>query len=174
MQNSDATLDVVASLLTAEEDTPLRLRFAREFGPSASVSAAQFSYLLQSEFVVAAEVAEGFTPQQVLAVLDDELERFLQSRPTPIEVELVRRQILRSHTGGVASHLTRAARLSEFSVYTQGDPGLTNLNFSRYLSITPAIVQRTARRWLDRSHRLTVLVQRYTNGNAFVQYQEGR
>ena len=147
----EAPLDVLISILGEGRSSRLYRSLVYEKQVAREVGAYYASMEIAGEIRIDATVAPGASVEAVEEALLAEIERRATSRPptkrcsAPInrlEAHYVRQLESLGGFGG------RADLLNYFNVFT-GDPGRLNKDFDRYLTVTPADVQRMAQQYLD-------------------------
>ena len=98
----------------------------------------------------------GQDPGEVEKLIYEEFERVKKDGVTPAEMQKIliqdRLQLTESHTNTLA----RARTLGQDAVYFH-DPNLINTVLSNYSEVTPADIQRVARKYLGAMQRTIVL-----------------
>jgi len=101
------------------------------------------------------DVAEGHNPAALEDAVVEELVRFADEGPTPVEMESALAQSERSWLSALASQEERADLISQH-VLLHGDNQFINTFLDRLRAVTPAQVQASAARWLQPQHRAVV------------------
>ena len=156
----DAALDMVADILAGGKNSRLYKRLVYDMQIAQNVSAYQNSQGLSSYFLIRATPQPGHTPDELRAVIDEEIEKVKTQPPTDHEVQRAINQI-------EASFFSRMERVGGFSgkadqlnrYYTDtGDPDWFNEDLARYRAQSPSDVRAAAAQFLpiDRRVELTV------------------
>jgi predicted Zn-dependent peptidase len=106
---------------------------------------------------LAARPLSGRTPDEVLAVLDEEVGRLALEPPTMHEIQRVRNQLEVGEVVRLGSNMGLALQLAE-SVGLHGDWRETFRHAGRLASVTPEDVQAAARRFLVRENRTVAVL----------------
>jgi zinc protease len=158
---ADATLDVVASILTGGKNSRLYKRLVYDTQIAQDVSAFQASQSLGSMFLIMATARPGHNADEMQKAIDEELDRLRREPPEAREVERAINEI-------EASFYRRMERVGGFSgkanqlnayYFASGNPDFFAEDLARYKSLTPADVQAALLKWLppDRRVELTVV-----------------
>jgi zinc protease len=153
-------LNLFARVLGGSASSRLDRRLVHELQLADSVSTQAWQLEISGVFMVTATVKQGVDPAAVEAILDAELARLLKDGPSAQEVEQAKTVIRAGFIRGierVGGFGGKSDALAECAVYT-GDPGCFRVQLQQVAAATPAAIQATARRWLERGdHTLTVL-----------------
>jgi zinc protease len=98
----------------------------------------------------------GQDSAEVEKLIYEEFERVKADGVTPGEMQKVLIQDRLQQAESMTSTLSRARTLGEDAVYFH-DPDLVNSILSKYSEITPADIQRVARKYLGETQRTVVL-----------------
>ena len=146
----EAPLDVLMTILGEGRSSRLYRSLVYEKQIARAASAYYHSQEIAGELRVDATLAAGASLQDVETALLAELDRIALAPPTDEEVERAV-NALESHfirqlesVGGFGG---RADLLNFYNTFA-GDPGIVNKDFDRYAAVTPADVQRVAKRYL--------------------------
>ncbi len=154
----DAEADVAASALGGGNSSRLYRSLVYDKQIAQDVVAFQLSQALGSTFQIVATVRPGRTVQEVEAAIHEEVERFRQTGPEPIEVERATNTFETSMLqglevlggfGGVAD------TLNLFNHYV-GDPGHLPAYVDAHRKVTPAAVKTFAEAYLAPSARVVI------------------
>ena len=142
----EAPLDVLLSILGEGRSSRLYRSLVYEKQIARDVSASYATMEIAGEVRLDAMVAAGASVEAVEQALFEEIELVKAERPSEEEVQRAVNR-LEAHyvrqlesVGGFGG---RADLLNYYNVFT-GDPGRLNQDFERYLTVTPADVQRVA------------------------------
>jgi len=157
----DAAMDMVADVLAGGKNSRLYKRLVYDMQIAQNVSAFQNSQGLSSYFLIRATPQPGHTPEELMKVIDEEIEKLKKEPPTDHEVQRAINQIEASfysrmeRVGGFAG---KADQLNRYYTDT-GDPDWFNEDLARYRAIDPSDVRAAAQEFLpaDRRVELTVM-----------------
>jgi zinc protease len=157
----DAAMDLVADVLAGGKNSRLYKRLVYDMQIAQNVSAFQNSQDLSSYFLIRATPQPGHTPEELMKVIDEEIEKLKTEPPTDHEVQRAINQIEASfysrmeRVGGFAG---KADQLNRYYTDT-GDPDWFNEDLARYRAIDPSDVRAAAQEFLpaDRRVELTVV-----------------
>jgi zinc protease len=156
----DAALDVLSSVLTGGKNSRLYKRLVYDLQIAQSVSAAQQSGRLASEFVIDVIARPGHTIEELQKVIDEELERLKAAPPDVREVERAFNQIEASFYGQmerVGSYSGKADQLNAYYAFT-GNPDYFAEDLARYRALAPSDIQAIAQRFLPIDRRVELVV----------------
>jgi zinc protease len=146
----DAELDLVADVLAGGKTSRLYRRLVYEQRLATEVAASQNSREIGSFFQLVATAAPGRPLADLDSAIAEEIQRFIDEGPTPVEMERSRAQaeahfVFRLQTvGGFGG---KGDQLNAYNVF-RGDPGYFDRDLERYREATPASLQRMAARFL--------------------------
>ena len=149
---SSLAMDAIGSLTTSR----LCQRLVRREQSATSVSAHAMGFVdgVSLGFIMI-DVAEGLSADAVEAAACEELVRFAEQGPTPVEMESAMAQTERSWLSSLASQEERADHICHFATL-QGDSGYVNTFLDRFGQVTPDQVQQVAAKWLTPQSRAVV------------------
>jgi zinc protease len=156
----DAALDVLSSVLTGGKNSRLYKRLVYDMQIAQSVSAAQQSGRLASEFVIDVIARPGHTIEELQKVIDEELEKLKAAPPDVREVERAFNQIEASFYGQmerVGSYNGKADQLNAYYAFT-GNPDYFAEDLARYRALAPSDIQAIAQRFLPIDRRVELVV----------------
>ena len=156
----DAALDVLSSVLTGGKNSRLYKRLVYDMQIAQSVSAAQQSGRLASEFVIDVIARPGHTIEELQKVIDEELEKLKAAPPDVREVERAFNQIEASFYGQmerVGSYNGKADQLNAYYTFT-GNPDYFAEDLARYRALAPSDIQAIAQRFLPIDRRIELVV----------------
>ncbi|HEX4567603.1 MAG TPA: hypothetical protein VH138_13285, partial [Vicinamibacterales bacterium] len=87
----------------------------------------------------------------------DEIEKVKNGPIAGWEIEKAQNAMRRQQAVAVTSSLQRAIQLGEYALF-YNDPNLINTRIDRILKVTPADVQRVARKYLTKENRSVIFV----------------
>ncbi len=134
----DAALDLLGDILANGRTSRLYRRLIHAERVAADVAAGQGSRELGSIFHLVSTAAPGRTPEEIYAIVAEEIGTFVREGPTEEELDRGRRQaeasfVYRLQTlGGFGG---RADQLNAYNVY-RGTPGWFDADLQRYLDVT--------------------------------------
>jgi zinc protease len=149
---SSLAMDAIGGLTTSR----LCQRLVRREQSATSVSAHAMGFVdgVSLGFIMI-DVAEGLSADAVEAAACEELVRFGEQGPTPVEMESAMAQTERSWLSSLASQEERADHICHFATL-QGDSGYINTFLDRFGQVTPEQVQQVAAKWLTPQSRAVV------------------
>jgi predicted Zn-dependent peptidase len=149
---SSLAMDIIGGLATSR----LCQRLVRREQSATSVSAHAMGFVDGVSLgFMEIDIAEGFSTDDVEAAVCEELVRFAEQGPTPIEMESAMAQTERGWLSSLASQEERADHICH-SATLQDDAGYINTFLDRLAEVTPAQVQQVAARWLQPQSRAVV------------------
>ncbi len=107
-------------------------------------------------FQASALLRPGENSGEVEKLIYEELDQVKKDGVTPEEMEKIRTQDRLSQAESLTNTLNRARMLGRYAVYFH-DPGLVNTVLTNYSEVTPADIQRVARKYLEPAERTVVL-----------------
>ena len=152
----DAECDLTARILGGGKSSRLYKRLVYEKRIAQDVQASQYSLALGSLFTIEATAKPGIKPEEIEKNIDEEIEAFQKTGPTPAELEGARNTIEAAIIrgletlggfGGVAD------RLNQYNHFL-GDPGYLAQDLDRYRRTTPGALQTVAQTRLGRQSRI--------------------
>ena len=156
----DATLDVVAAILTGGKNSRLYKRLVYDEQMAQDVSAFQSSAALGSSFQIVATARRGRTVEEMQKAIDEEIEKLRRTPPEPREVQRAINQVEAAfyrrmeRVGGFGG---KADQLNAY-YFAGGGPDYFAEDLGRYTSLTPADVQAAIFQWLPRDRRVELVV----------------
>jgi zinc protease len=121
------------------------------------VTAAQESQKLSSNFEISASPMPGHTLDEILAVIDEEVDKLRAQPVEPRELERAKNQIESDTIRSLEPLLARAERLQSYN-HLIGDPGYIGEDLRQYRALDAAALQRTAAEYLKKEARVIVTV----------------
>jgi zinc protease len=153
----DRELDLTANLLANGKASRLYRRLVYDMKIAQTVTAGQESQKLASNFEITASPMPGHTVDELLAVIDDELDRLRREPPTAAELERAKNQLESDTVRNLEPLLARAERLQGYN-YLLGDPGFLGEDLRLYRAVDVAAIQRVAGQYLKKDGRVIVTV----------------
>ncbi|HEY2904016.1 MAG TPA: pitrilysin family protein [Polyangia bacterium] len=154
----DRELDLIANVLAGGKSSRLYQRLVYDMKIAQSVTASQQSRKLASTFEITASPLPGHTLDEILAVIDEEVEKL---RTTPIDardLERGKNQIESDTVRSLESLLARAERLQAYNDGV-GDPGFLTDDLRLYLAVDAGTLQKVAAQYLRKDGRVVVTVE---------------
>jgi len=154
----DAELDVVASILAGGKTSRLYKRLVYDMQIAQSVSAAQETAQLGSQFRITVTPKPSQDPPQVAldkmkAIIDEELQKLRDTPPTEREMQRVMNGLESSFYGQMERVNGQARQLNNYFAQT-GNPDYFNEDLARYRALAANDIQAAVRRWLPSDKRL--------------------
>ena len=162
LQEGDAAYDVVASILGNGRSSRLYEDLINERSAAIEVSAAQYSQLLGSVFLVTGKPTEATTLEDLEESMQAHIDRLASEGPTDEELQRVQNQLGASFIGDIEALDQRASALNRYH-YLAGTPNFVNQDLERYRHITAEVVKATAAT-LSRERRCVLRVRPSTGG----------
>ena len=155
---SDATADVLASVLSSGKSSRLYRRLVHEKQLAQSVAAYQQSLGAQSVFAIEAIARPGVTTDTLLQEIDAVLDSVRQKGVTLEEVQRARNKFETGLVSGLQSVGGFGGKANLLQTYNHylGDPGWMGKDLARYDLVTPAMVQAFARDTLAKDRRVVL------------------
>jgi zinc protease len=156
----DAPLDMLADVLAGGKASRLYRRLVYEMQIATQVSAYHASLRLDGSFRLNTTARPGHDLNELQRVVDEEIRRLAETGPTPREVERVLNQTeaqFLARMERVGSFGGKADQLAYYD-YFVGTPDYFQADLDRYRRVTPADVQRVARDYLLRRHRVVLSI----------------
>jgi zinc protease len=154
----DADLDLVARVLTAGKTSRLYKRLVYDDQIAQDVSAFQASEQLASKFEIVATAKPGHTPEELLAAIQQEIQKLQGGVIDDAELARARTTFLAHEAFGLEGVGERADTINSFVQYT-GDPGYLPKDIARYETATTKSLGEAARRWLPLDRRLIAIAR---------------
>jgi predicted Zn-dependent peptidase len=146
-----AALDVLSDILSTGRSSRLNQAIVREKQLATGAFAGNQDTRGPGLYQVVAVVAPGKTPDAVEAAIYDEIEKVKNGPIAGWEIEKAQNAMRRQQALAVTNSLQRAIELGEYALF-YNDPNLINTRIDRILKVTPADVQRVARKYLTREN----------------------
>lgn len=89
----------------------------------------------------------GFTAQQILEQVEEEIARIQKDGVTKEELERARNYFRSERYGGLQPAIARATLLGRYEIIDRA-PDLVNIDFERFLAVTPKQIQAAAKKYL--------------------------
>ncbi len=154
----DATLDVLAAILTAGKASRLHRRLVYDLKIAQSVTAGQNGMLRAGIFQITFTPLAGHTLAEIEAVVDDEIDRLRRVPVDEREIQRVKNQLRTDFFRGLENLAGRARQLLAYDFYA-GDPGFIARHLAAYQAVQPVDVQRATEKFLRKNARLIITVE---------------
>ena len=160
LKPGDATLDIVANLLSGGKNSRLYRRLVYDMQIAQDVSAFQQSQALGSNFMIVTTARPGQTLDKLQAVIDEELDKLRATAPEAREMTRALNQIeanfFRSmeRVGGFGG---KADQLNSYYKAT-GAPDYFAKDLERYRAVTAAEVKAAVTQYLPKDRRVELSV----------------
>ena len=160
LKPGDATLDIVANLLSGGKNSRLYRRLVYDLQIAQDVSAFQQSQALGSNFFIVTTARPGETLDKLQAVIDEELDKLRATPPEPREMVRALNQIeanffrAMERVGGFGG---KADQLNAYYKST-GTPDYFAKDLERYRAVTAADVQAVIKQYLPKDRRVELSV----------------
>jgi zinc protease len=151
----DAEADITASALGGGKSSRLYKKLVYEKQLALDVEAEQQSLTLRSVFQVQATARPGVRPEDLEKAINDELEAFRKSGPTPEEMSRARNGIETRAISGLEI-LNGVANLLNSYNHFLGTPDFLAVDIARYENATAESVQAFAEQQLKPNERVVV------------------
>lgn len=153
----DGELDLLAHVLTGGKTSRLYKRLVYDLQIAQSVSASQASMELASVFEIVAAAMPGHTPEELLKVIDEELEKLRAGGVDDAELGRAKTSVIAGSVFEIERSSARANRLNSYNHYV-GDPNWLSQDMARTTTATKESVANVARTWLKDKERVVTLV----------------
>ena len=156
-QPGDAEMDVLAAVLSDGKTSRLYKRLVYDLKIAQQVKAQQMSLLNAGVFEVEVTALPGKSLANVVAVVEEEIEKIMSEPISSQELERVKNKIKTHFFTQLQLLAGRASLLAQYKYFT-GDAGFVAKDLARYEAVTAASVQSHARNVLRKDRRLTITV----------------
>ena len=160
LKPGDATLDIVANLLSGGKNARLYRRLVYDLQIAQDVSAYQQSQALGSNFFIVTTARPGQSLDSLQAVIDEELDKLRSAPPEPREMTRALNQTeanffrAMERVGGFGG---KADQLNAYYKAT-GTPDYFAKDLERYRAVTAADVQAVVKQYLPKDRRVELSV----------------
>jgi zinc protease len=155
LTSRDSTdLSLVAGILGSGKNSRLYKKLVFEEQVATSVYVSVTPWELTSPFEIEIDVKQGADPAEVVAMLDDALEEFLEEGPTKTEMRRIKTKIKASRIRGlevVGGGGGKASTLARGALYA-GDPAFYKTTFKWVDEATADRLQEVAQEWLEEGY----------------------
>jgi zinc protease len=158
--DGDAALEVLGDVLATGKSSRLTRRLVMEERIAQNVMAGQQSQALAGMFVVVATPKPGVKPEQLEAVVDQEIARIAKDGPTAEELQRAKNRIESQVIFGlepVGGFGGRASHLNSY-YWETGDPGYLGKDLERFRALTAEDVRAAAAKYLASKNRVVLTV----------------
>ena len=152
----DAALQVLATVLGGGRSSRLYEAVVHQGQLASSAFAGKQETRGPGLFQVSATLNPGKTAADVEKVIYAEIEKVKAAPPADWEVEKARASAKRGVVAQLQSSLQRAAIMSQDALF-YNEPGRINTRVSRFAAVTPADVQRVAKKYLVAGNRSVII-----------------
>ncbi|HEX4020121.1 MAG TPA: pitrilysin family protein [Acidobacteriaceae bacterium] len=150
-------LDLVSDVLSTGKDSRLYKRLVYDSQVATSVNAYIDENEIGSQFEIDVMAKPGSDLSKIQQVVQEELNRFIASGPTPEELERVKTYYEANLIRSLDPAIAQANLLARGQVFV-GNPDQYKVSLERVRSATAQDLQSVARRWLsDGVYQLTIL-----------------
>ena len=154
----DAEADLAADILGGGKSSRLYKALVYDKQIAQAVNVTQESLILGSKFTIEATARPGHTAEELEAVINEELRRFVEKGPDATELEQARNTIETQIITGLETlggFGGKADRLNSYEHYV-GTPDYLRQDLQRYRTATGASLQRFAAEYLQPSRRVVL------------------
>jgi len=150
-----AALDVLSDILSTGRSARLNQVIVREKQLATGAFAGNGDSRGPGLYQVGAVVAPGKTTDALEAAIYDEIEKVKSGPIADWEIEKAQNAMRRQQAQAVTSSLERAIQLGEYALF-YNDPNLINTRIEKILKVTPADVERVAKKYLTKENRSVI------------------
>jgi zinc protease len=160
LKPGDATLDIVANLLSGGKNSRLYRRLVYDLQIAQDVSAFQQSSALSSSFLIIATARPGQTLDKLQAVIDEELDKLRATAPEAREMTRALNQIEANFFRSMERVGGFGGKADQLNAYykSAGTPDYFAKDLERYRAVTAAEVQAVVKQYLPRDRRVELSV----------------
>jgi zinc protease len=152
----DAALQVLATVLGSGRSSRLYEAVVHQGQLATNANAFKGESRGPGLFQLSATLNPGKTPADLERVMYGEIEKLQAAPPADWEVEKARASAKRGVVAQLQSSLSRAAAMSQDALF-YNDPGRINSRVARFAAVTPADVQRVAKKYLVPENRSVII-----------------
>jgi zinc protease len=116
-------------------------------------------------FYTSATVRQGMKPEDVEAVIYEEIERLKKEPIADWELQKAKNSTRRIFINGLQSSILRAITIGQYATY-YGDPNLINTRLDKVAAVTKEDVQRVANKYLRDTNRTVIITMPKANPRA--------
>src|SRR5688500_14022431 len=143
----DADFDVLAAILADGKSSRLERALVYDQQIAQAVTAGQQSREIAGTMQISVTAKRGASLDSIEAVVKREIARIASQAPTRQVVDQVYNEIEANFIYGLQTVQGKADRMNAYATF-RGNPGFFEEHLRRYRAVTPADVQRVARRYL--------------------------
>ena len=143
----DAALDVLAAILADGKSSRLERALVYDQQIAQAVTASQQSREIAGTMQISVTAKRGASLDSIEAVVKREIARIAAEAPTRQAVDQVYNEIEAAFVYNLQTVQGKADRMNAYATF-RGNPGFFEEHLRRYRAVTPADVQRVARRYL--------------------------
>ena len=160
LKPGDATLDIVANLLSGGKNSRLYRRLVYDLQIAQDVSAYQQSQALGSNFFIIATARPGQTLDKLQAVIDEELDKLRQTAPDAREMTRALNQIEANFYRAMERVGGFGGKADQLNAYYKaaGTPDYFARDLARYQAVSAADVSAAVQRYLPTDRRVELSV----------------
>ncbi|MGH7654992.1 MAG: M16 family metallopeptidase [Gemmatimonadaceae bacterium] len=152
----DAALQVLSTILGGGRSSRLYEAVVHQGQLATNVASFKEESRGPGLFQLRATLNLGKTPADVEKVIYAEIEKLQAAPPADWEVEKARTAAKRGVVSQLQSSLSRAATMSQDALF-YNEPGRINTEVARFAAVTPADVQRVAKKYLTAENRSVII-----------------
>jgi zinc protease len=152
----DAALQVLATVLGGGRSSRLYEAVVHQGQLASNASSFKGETRGPGLFRLSATVNPGKTPADIEKVMYSEIAKLQAMPPADWEVEKARTSAKRGAVSQLQSSLSRAASMADDAQF-YNEPGRINTRVARFAAVTPADVQRVAKKYLTAENRSVVI-----------------
>jgi zinc protease len=152
----DAALQVLGTVLGGGRSSRLYEAVVHQGQLASNASAFKGETRGPGLFRLSATLNPGKSPADVEKAMYTEIEKLQATAPADWEVEKARTSAKRGVVGQLQSSLSRAAAMSQDALF-YNEPGRINTRVARFAAVTPADVQRVAKKYLTAENRSVIV-----------------
>jgi predicted Zn-dependent peptidase len=149
-------LSILGSILGGGESGRLYQKLVKEKEVASSVGCGVDGRAGPSEFEIYAMVRAGKTPEEVEALLSEEIAKAAAEPVTEKELARARAGIRRNDVGSRSSTLSMAISLADETALFN-DPGRINTEYAKRMAVTPGDMQKAAKTYFRTANRVVVV-----------------
>lgn len=158
----DAELDMLSGILTGGKNSRLYKRLVFDLQIAQDVSAAQYSALAGSMYVIAvtarpSDLSAEASLARITSIVDEELDRLRGEAPDERELTRVRNGIEAAFFDSMETLAGKADQMNAYYM-AAGNPDYFAEDLSRYQALAPSDIQAALRRWLPKDRRVELSV----------------
>jgi zinc protease len=148
-------LDMLGDILLGGQSSVLNQKLVRDKQVAVAVGGDPQQLRGPSLFSLIALVAPGKNPEEVEKLMYEEVEHYKQQPPSAEEMAKVKMLNRRNQISSMQSTVGRAIQLTDNAIL-YNDPSLTYSRVEKYNAVTPADVQRVAKKYLVETNRSVI------------------